>query len=488
MMPSLSNSWVNWDDPAYVLENPLLDDFSLIGISSIFNATEVKGAYHPLTILSYSLDKHFSDFNPWFYHAHNLLLHLLNSVLAYWFVWILSRKIFLTIVVSLLFDVHLMHVKSVAWVSARKDVLYTAYFMMSLITWISYIRTSGRSKLLYLVSFFLFMLSSLSKPMAMTLPGILLLLDYFEKRTIWQRLMVEKLPFLIISFIVGVMAIRTQQLAGDMGELIDLKWSQSIVFGLHGLLIYLVKSVIPFGLSGFYPYPDFEVNEIPWYMTFSIVPLALLASVIWFKFRSKRSVIFGFLFFSITIGPALQFISFGNAIVSERFTYVPFIGLFFVSAILLNWLYVKIRPFRKVAFNPSCRHSGVYNRIVSNRKTRCSIWKDNISLWTDVIEEYPNDHLAYCNRATTHGKQGDLGLALNDCINCINLNSDLPESFNNRGMTLAAMGKLQDALSDFDKALTLDSRYITALVNRAGIFMQTDRFDLARQDLEKASQ
>ena len=183
--PSIKNGFTNWDDNVYVAENSLITKLSGDHVKQIFNtANSVSNNYHPLAILSLALDYKISGYNPKTYHITNLLFHLLNTALVFWFIFLLSgKKVHAATITALFFGIHPMHVESVAWISERKDVLYVFFFMAGLIAYYKYISISGKNKVfLYVFVLLLFLLSVLSKAMAVVFPMVLLLIDYYKGR------------------------------------------------------------------------------------------------------------------------------------------------------------------------------------------------------------------------------------------------------------------------------------------------------------------
>ena len=189
--PSLKNGFTNWDDPRYVTEGEIIQDLSFENIIKIFSEPYFMN-YHPLTILSYALEYNYDKINPKVYHTTNYIFHLLNIVLVFiLFYFISKRNLIIPSTVAFLFALHPMHVESVAWVAERKDVLYALFFLGSLITYVKFIENKNTKW--YIFTIVLFILSLLSKPMAVTLPVVLVLLDYFYKRKFNTKLVLESL-------------------------------------------------------------------------------------------------------------------------------------------------------------------------------------------------------------------------------------------------------------------------------------------------------
>ncbi|HNM26352.1 MAG TPA: hypothetical protein PKL15_13015 [Saprospiraceae bacterium] len=245
--PALQNDFVNWDDPTYVTENPLLLRPTPENKAALWSQP-VSLNYHPLTMLSlaWNMDPAKPKARPFI--ATNIFLHVCNTALVFLFAYFLSRrKLLVAIFTALLFGIHPMHVESVAWVSERKDVLYTLFFMAALLSYLRYVRRGGWGWLAATLG--LFVLSCLSKAMAVSLPLVLLLIDFYEGR-LWQegkivwRAVLEKIPFLVISLLFGVKAVEIQS-AGAIGDFQAFSLIQRIAIASYGFLFYLYKLFVP---------------------------------------------------------------------------------------------------------------------------------------------------------------------------------------------------------------------------------------------------
>src|SRR6187431_3431288 len=194
LWPMLNNEFTNWDDEFYIINNQLLRGPDWKGIFS----KQVLGNYHPLTILSYAFNFAISGLDPFSYLLVNYLFHIANTLLVFYFIWNISGKNkFIAAFVALVFGIHPMHVESVAWVAERKDVLYTFFFLLSLIQYWIFLNNAKKKNLVF--CFLFFVLSLLSKPAAIVLPFVLLLLDYWKDRPFVSKVFVEKIPFFILS-------------------------------------------------------------------------------------------------------------------------------------------------------------------------------------------------------------------------------------------------------------------------------------------------
>ena len=208
--PCLKNGFV-WDDEGYILKNYYIKNMSVDNLKTIMT-TPIMGNYHPLVIISYAWEYFFFKLNPAPYHIVNMIIHLLNCVLVFYFIMRLSNSIPVAFITGLLFGIHPLHVESVAWISERKDVLYAFFYVISLICYLSYLEKRPDYKY-YFFALFFFLLSILSKPMAVTLPLVLFLMDYFRDRKIDYRAIIEKIPFFVLSILSGIVTLFAQRLS-----------------------------------------------------------------------------------------------------------------------------------------------------------------------------------------------------------------------------------------------------------------------------------
>jgi len=455
--PTTGFDFINtWDDEAYVLDNKVLKDLSAEGISNIFKYGDdfqsLVNNYHPLTTLSLALNYRISGLNPAPYHATNMVFHGFNAILAFLFIFLLGRrKLWPALVSGLLFAVHPMHVESVAWISERKDVLYVFFFLAGLIVYLLYLEDKKIWKLG--LALLLFICSCLSKAMAVAFPVVLLLIDYQQHRRFSWRLVVEKLPFFLTSLLIGVMSVRLQSLSA-INEFETFTLYQRLMHASYGFLAYILKFFWPAGLSAFYPYPAITPEGVlP--LAFRIAPvicLIIAGLVAWLAMRkdeTSRTVVFGILFYFFTIALVLQFLSVGKAIMADRYTYLPYIGLSFIAGMItLQLADGKGLSMRAGYMLGAIIGAGVVIFGYLARE-RIKVWKDDIALWSDALEKYPDSRLnfIYEKRAREYLEVDNFEAALADYSSMIANN---PQEDN----ALEAIGRLYGKYyHDLGKAL-----------------------------------
>lgn len=507
--PSLSNTAAVWDDNEY-LNNPYVRDLSLAGIVKIFSVY-FAGNYHPLALLSLGIDRLLGGGTPFIFHLTNLLLHLLNSYLVYLLVKRLTQNNILALLTFFLFGIHTLHVESVAWVAERKDVLYSFFFLLSLVLYTSYAESR---KLLHLgLSLLFFLLSLLSKGQAVVLVAILPFVDYLKGRR-WQagKILSEKIPFLILSLIFAWIAVRAQESAQYV-HFDKFPFPQRFAFASYGLAQYLIKSVVPTGLSALYPYPaKLAGGGIPsWYWFYTLtIPLFFICS--YFLIKRSKIYLFGLGLFFIGILPLLQFIPVGGAIMADRYFYIPSAGLLLCFA--CGFLELKNTTIRYSLFI-------LFTLVLSGLTfSRTMVWKDNLTLWTDEIHKNESYQVGYYNRGLIYSASkdwdkamadfstaiaidpnyadalysrglaydnaGQYNMAIADYSGAIGINPDLTKAWYNRGMAYGKMGQMDKAIADCSKAIEIDPQCAEAYSSRGVAWLNMSQWDKAIADFTTA--
>lgn len=518
-LPSLENGLTNWDDDVYITDNLIIRDLNSRNLKILMQENFVSN-YHPITMLSYAFDFQRTGLDPRGYHQTNMIIHVLNTALVFWFIYILfgfyeekykvkrSWKLEFAIITSALFGIHPLHVESVTWVSERKDVLYTFFFLFSLIAYTGYLRRKNIG--LYIISILLFAHSLLSKGMAASLAVTLFAIDYFANRKLLStRVLIEKIPFFVLAIIFGIIAVKAQRTSGALADKITYPFYEQITFATYGFVQYIVKLIAPLKLSAFYAYPPKPDGTIPYYYWF--FPMGAIAAILAFiraVKKSKKIIAFSILFFVINIFLVLQLIPVGNAIMADRYSYLPSIGFF----ILVAYGFKKLVENYKSLYIPLFVVFGLYVGGLSYLTfERTKIWEKSLTLWNDVLEQYHNVPAAWNNRGNAlkdeAGKEPDLEKsrklferAINDYNNAIKLKPDHEKAFNNRGIAkknigviLQKQGKQKEAdkyykraLKDYNKALSLNPNYDDAYSNRGNVKRLLRDMEGALKDYDKS--
>jgi tetratricopeptide (TPR) repeat protein len=482
---AFKNEFTNWDDPGYVLDNPLVKSLSFENIKKIFSQN-VMGNYHPISILSLAIDFHFYKLSPHGFHTTSILIHFFNVLLVFAFFRLLTGRIIIAFITALFFGIHPMHVESVSWVAERKDVLYFFFYMASLCMYVFFIRKQGKKWLFYALTLLLFIFSLLSKGQAVTLPVVLLLIDYFTGRKFDKKCIFEKIPFFIIALFFGLVAFYAQKISGAITDIPVFPLYERILFASYSLLSYTLKMIFPESLSAFYPYPTKVNNVLPVY--FFAAPVVLLVLLLLFirYFKKNKALAFGICFYILNLVLLLQVLPVGGSMMSERYTYLSYLGLFFITG----------TAFSKIWFSQNKKLSGykylfafvlfVYTGYISYKTfERNKVWKNSEVLWTDVIKQYKNVVIAYGNRGSYYQKNEKIDAALADFNEALRLKPDHPEALVNRSDIFRKKGQYDLSIADCDKALNAVKDYPGAYMNRGIAYCIVGRYDEAFNDFGK---
>jgi protein O-mannosyl-transferase len=460
-LPSLNNKFTNWDDPDYVSMNPTIQEFSKENIKEILLGS-TSGHYHPLTMLSLATDYSLGELNPKTYHITSLVLHMLNTALVFIFIILLFGKIELAAITSALFGVNTMNVEAVAWISERKTVLYTFFFLASLICYLYYLKNDKNK--FYLFSLLFFILSLLSKVVAVPLAVTLLAIDWLKGRNLKDRKVIfEKIPFFALAVFFGMIAIYAQYGIDDNVRGYPVfSLFERIIFAAYAFCQTLYKLIIPLELSAFYPYP--EKGMITFKFWLSLIIALFITAVAFYSVRKSRVYFFCFLFFVFNIVLLLQIIPIGRVILSDRYSYISSITFFLALGIAVESIKVK----KIFIYIPLLAYILFIGFLTFNRS---KVWYDSITLWTDVIEKYPKVDEAYNNRGIAFFEEKKYTQAIADFDKAISISPTYTRPYNNRGMARAALKDYEGAKKDFDKVIQAHPNFARAYYNRGNAFI-----------------
>lgn len=474
---SLSFDFVNWDDDYYVINNLEVTNPTMENLVSFFTQGNTAN-YHPITMLSLAFNYVLGGENAFGYHLFNLIFHVFNTALLYiWVRRIWPTRKYLPLFIAGVFALHPMHVESVAWISSRKDVLFFCFYFLGLLSYQEFHKSSARKYLIGALLFFIF--SALSKPTAVIFPIHLLLMDYLQSREFSIKLILEKVPFFMVSVLIGLATVLVQTDAGAVN--VD---AYSVIERLqlasYALNMYVAKFIAPIHLSSFYPYPS-----RPFETLVSIAPIifaAGLGGVLW-KWRQNRNVVFGVLFFLSSLALLVQLVTVGSTIISERYTYLAYIGLSLaIYFILEDVLFKKLKTEKTLSIAFMFVLIG-FSLVSFNR---VKVWKNGETLWTDAIEKFPEVAGSWGGRGVYYRMEKKYSKALKDLNQAVTLNPNEAMFYSNRGNIFFDLGQDDNALFDYNNCIRLDSTDENAFANRGAIFGRRGQYDEAVQDLSRA--
>ena len=508
-LPSLQNALVNWDDDPNITENPNLERIGN-GASwgeTIVNIFDIKkgaviGNYNPLPILTFGIEKAIAgDFNTTLIHFTNMVLHLLTVLFAMRLLLRMGIGVWGATAGGLLFGIQPMRVESVAWATERKDVLFAVFFFAALLYYVRWLKSddTGKRTRYYIFMLILAVLSLFSKVQAVTLPLSMLALDYFYRRPLTFKLIWEKTPFWLLSLLFGVFNLITLKAQGSTNDdVTNFNFLDRLCIGAYSYCTYLYKAVLPYPMSPLYPYP----KPLPIWVYIAPVFIPFILYGVWRMWKAdKRIWVFGALFFTFNVMFLLQIFAAGQGFLADRFTYVPYFGLFAIAA----WYYdqysnqEKWKGTLQVALGVVTLIYGVWTI------QQIKVWKNGETLWSHVIQfEGKTNSLPYWNRAQYYRAQKKIDLSLRDYSQAILINPNNPELYNSRGKTYfdVAMAMnptdpkfketVQRAIADYSNGLRQPNKKADSnaelLINRGAAYGALENLQAAIQDLTEGIQ
>ncbi len=475
---------VDYDDKVYITTNPhVLEGLSFQNIGWAFS-TFYASNWHPLTWLSLQLDTLFFGSGGGGYHFINLSLHLIAALLVLRFLYRITTNLLASTLVALLFAVHPTHVESVAWVSERKDLLCAVFWMACLLAYNRY--TLNKSKKNYAWLTFFFVLGLLSKPMMVTLPLILLLVDYWPlKRKLTRDLITEKIPLFGLSIVSCVITLVAQSSTNATRPLVPLLYRLQLVPVSY--VRYLGKLFLPIGLSAFYPF-----GELPWYLVLSSIIFLMAVTTVVIRSRNRPYLFMGWLWYLITLLPVIGLIQVGDQAMADRYTYLPSIGIF----IAVSWLSVEIGTTKirnRQTLASLCSLPLFILALLASRQVFS--WQNTEMLWKHALESNPENATALVNLAGYYGEQGKAEEAeaysrkgldiVSQCgSNCFRYGRNTQELlWNNLGASFHMRRMYREAIEPFSQALLIDpdaNRTRSMLIN---CLMSEHDFSLVAQHI-----
>jgi Tfp pilus assembly protein PilF len=487
-LSSLSNEFAGWwDDSEYVYENPYIRSFNVVFFKWAF-LNFYASNWHPLTWISHALDYAIWGLNPVGHHLTNLIIHAINSFLVVVLIIKLleiyqervirdgsttfidrPRMLIVGVVTGLLFGLHPLHVESVAWVSERKDLLCTLFFLISSMTYTGYVTTGITHQkwmprffnMRYLLSLGFFALALLSKPMAVSLPLVFLILDWYPFKRIqsvksFLSVFVEKLPFIALSLISSILTILAQRAGGTMGMMVFVPFSIRLLVAAKTLVAYILNMILPTNLIPYYSYPkNVTFFSLEYLSAVILITVITVMCILCAKRQKVFLTVWGY--YVVTLMPVIGIVQVGEQAMADRYTYLPSLGPFLIAGLLIAWIYGRVHALQRWSNIIKVLLLAItllmFSVLASLTSRQIAIWKNPITLWTYVIEREP---------------------------------TSVPGAYVNRGVAFFEEGQLNKAIKDFNMALFLDSFSVDAYYERGTIFFEIGQFDKAVADLDKA--
>jgi tetratricopeptide (TPR) repeat protein len=527
-LAALQNGFVELDDNAYILENQYIRTFNIPFLKwAFFNFYAAN--WHPLTWMSHALDYALWGLNPIGHHLTNIILHTANTFAVVFLILKLleirserttenGRSSFLnerTILIAagtagLLFGVHPVHVESVAWVAERKDLLCALFFLLSIIMYTNYALSvesemddkNTISRFLnrrYLVPLGFFILALLSKPMAVTLPVILLILDWYPlnripsfKSSQTVLVVVEKIPFFVLSLASSIVTIMAQKAGGALVSTEVVPSSARTLVASKSLITYLFKMTLPYHLIPFYAYPgtaEISIFHLEYPLAITLFVGITTACVVVAKKWKLWLSVWGY--YVVTLLPVLGVVQVGGQAMADRYTYLPSLGPFLIAGLggarLLAYEGALKRRIPVVKTIGAVVVVSVFISLSYLSIKQIGVWKNSFVVLDYILEkEPPKDPRVYLSRGMAFERIGRSDEAIEDYNRAIASDPSSYQAFLGRGTIFRKTGRLDKAIEDYNRAIALNPSYYQAFFGRGTTFEKMGRFDKAIEDYDRA--
>ena len=476
----INYDFVYYDDNLYVTENPHVKaGLTLESFIWAFTTGHASN-WHPLTWLSHMLDCELYGLNPMGHHWTNLQIHIVNTVLLFILLNWMTGAVWPSGFVAALFALHPLHVESVAWVAERKDVLCAFFWILSMLAYVKY--TRNQSKMSYLLIVVLFAFGLMSKPMIVTLPFVLLLLDFWPLERLKYylpnqssnlfSLIWEKIPLFVLSAASSIATFFVQQHGGTVASIESLSLKARVANTIVSYTNYIGKMIWPLNLAVLYPFREWHPGQVMM-SGLLILVLSILAVQAWRKFPYLT---LGWLWYLGTLVPVIGLVQVGAQSMADRYTYIPLIGLFIIIAwgmrdITTKWqgqrILLPIFSGIALVFFIICTWFQVY------------YWQDGITLFKHAVKVTHNNSIVHCNLAHAldrHGKQDE---ALVHYFKALQINPKYTEAHNNIGNILARQENDKGAFYHYQEALRINPKHAGAYYNLGKIYANRGEFENA---------
>jgi tetratricopeptide (TPR) repeat protein len=492
-LPATRFQFTTYDDPDFVTANPYVQaGLTAKGFKWAWQS-EVARNWHPITMLTHMLDCQLFGVKPGWPHLVNILLHAANAVLLFHVLKRMTGTIWRSALVAALFALHPLHVESVAWVAERKDVLSTFFWFLT--TW-AYARYADEVKIqisnfkFYALALVLFALGLMCKPMLVTVPFALLLLDYWplgRMKRVSFRLLAEKIPFMVLSAALCVVTYSIQQHGGSVLSVNNLPMSFRIGNALVSYWRYVGEMFWPENLAGLYlrsgDWPEWEVALA------AVLLLAVSSLTVWQR-RRRPWLAVGWFWYVGTLVPVIGIVQAGMQTMADRYTYVPLIGLFIILA-WGGWELANVLRAPMLAPGAALAALAACAALTSHQLT---YWKDSETLFTRMIDATPNNYMAHYNLGNLYSRQGRIDAALANYQAAIQEEPNYADAHNNLGGILLDQKRYDEALPHYRAAVGAKPEFIhwfnlaNALADAASARHDTNEFAQAVAAYQQALQ
>ena len=495
---TLAHDFVNFDDHVYVYENPfVIRGLSTEGIIGAFTHTHARN-WHPLTTVSHMFDAQMYGLSAGGHHLTNVILHTISVLLLFLVLKQMTGTLWQSAFVAVLFAIHPLHVESVAWIAERKDVLSAVFFMLTMAAYARY--AQGPSQARYLLVALLFACGLMSKPMLVTLPFVLLLLDYWplgriggqksELGSRLRRLITEKMPLFALSALSCIATLLTQRQGPNAIDQLPFLWRLNNTFVSY--VTYIWQMLWPARLAVFYPHPN---NRLPLVeVTVAIAFLVGVSLLAIYLRRTRPYIVTGWFWYLGMLVPVIGLVQVGEQAHADRYTYLPQIGLSIMIAWTVGDLLLKLTPRVRGALVAVAAALAIVSLGV-RAFGQASYWKNSEALWNHTLAVTGENDVAHNNLGFLFLRRGELDKAISQFHAALNIRSRNTETHyslgtaliqNNLGNALARKHLSDKAIDHFQAAIRLRPDYADAYFNLGSVLFQQGQIDQAIAQWQKA--
>jgi hypothetical protein len=478
--PVLYAQTISFDDTQYLVENVLVKNPGWPSawrfISEVLKPSTVEGYYQPLSMISLMLDYSIGgrEDNLLPFHRTSLVLHTANTAMIIVLLYLLFGQVWIAAAVGLLFGLHPMTVEPVPWVGERKTLLAAFFALWSLVLYIRYAEKNTWK--LYIGCLILYLLALVSKPTSVPLPALMLLLDFWPLKKLKWRRVSEKIPFFVIGGIFAIITYISQtRTAGSISPGRAGLWRITLIV-CHNIIFYLYKIIWPVNLSSHYPFPE-PLSLSQSAVLAGVIGTCILVSLLIVSLRRTRAAFTGWLLFFVAILPTLGVVGFTNVIASDKFVYLPSIGLLMILAAFLGWL-CRIANVRKSAIG--CVMIFIIVLIVACAeavavRSYLVYWRDSVAYFQRMVSIQPRLYLAHYNLGVPYGKLGRYAEAIDSYKQAIRLKPDYAEAHNNLGAIYGKLNRYDEAIDSYKQAVKIKPAAVT-YNNLGAIYTKLGRY------------
>jgi tetratricopeptide (TPR) repeat protein len=475
--------FVNYDTPEYVYDNRnVRQGLSVEGLNWALTATYMSN-WHPITWLSHMLDVTLFGLSPGPHHLMSLAIHILNAVLLFILLLNITEHPVRSGLVAALFALHPLHVQSVVWVAERKDLLSTLFFFLSIISYVQYVKKNNIKG--YFAVLIFFILGLMSKPMIVTLPFVLLLMDFWPLRRIDPYLSLQgkkplstafvfdKIPLFVLSGVSSIITLFAQQSGGAVASFNHIPFRTRLANALVSYLVYLNKLFWPDNLAAIYPYPEQLSVAL---VVFSIACFAVISLLSFKLMKSRPWFIVGWLWFVITLVPVIGIVQVGMQPMADRYTYIPSVGIFIIMSWTLFYLLERHSINKENMVPIALSIISVYS-VVSWQQV--GHWKDSKTLFEHAISVTKNNFIAHNNLGHHLLENNDLESATLHFERAIQINPNFETAHLNLGISLSRKGRFDNAIEHYKTAIEINPEYSTAYSNLGNAYFRKNELKRA---------